>query len=74
MHVFLLQAFSLFSQLRDAITQLAKSETRDVDVLHWITRAALEFIAQGGMGHSFDPLLPDVPTPNAMGEALKGVM
>ena len=45
-----------------------------MDIMLWLTRAALEFIAQGGMGHSFDPLLPDVVTPNAMGEALKGVM
>lgn len=35
--------------------------TADVDVLGWMSRAALELIGQAGIGHSFDPLIEDVP-------------
>ncbi|KAG5651092.1 hypothetical protein H0H81_009868 [Sphagnurus paluster] len=28
-----------------------------IDILRWMTRAALEMIGQGGLGHSFDPLI-----------------
>ncbi|KAG6893954.1 hypothetical protein C0992_008024, partial [Termitomyces sp. T32_za158] len=32
-----------------------------VDVLHWMSRAALEMIGQSGLGYSFDPLVEGTP-------------
>ena len=46
----------------------------EVDVVQWFGRAALEFIAQGGMGHSFDPLTPGSVAPNGIGKALKELL
>ena len=45
---------------------------QDVDILHWMGRAALELIGQGGLGYSFDPLVEDVS--NTFGEAIKGLV
>lgn len=36
------------------------SESSDIDVLGWMSRAALELIGRGGIGYSFDPLIEDV--------------
>lgn len=36
------------------------SESTNIDVLAWMSRAALELIGQGGIGYSFDPLIEDV--------------
>ncbi|KAI0073887.1 cytochrome P450 [Panus rudis PR-1116 ss-1] len=36
--------------------QLQQSGDKDVDMLKWMHRTALELIGQGGLGHSFDPL------------------
>ena len=30
-----------------------------LDVAGWMGRAALELVGQGGLGHSFDPLIED---------------
>lgn len=35
-------------------------ETREIDMVGWMGRAALELIGQGGLGHSFDTLTEDV--------------
>lgn len=45
------------------------SESADIDVLGWMSRAALELIGQAGIGYSFDPLTEDVP--DAYAEAVK---
>ncbi|KAG5650576.1 hypothetical protein H0H81_011763 [Sphagnurus paluster] len=34
---------------------------QEIDILHWMSRAALEMIGQSGLGHSFDPLIEGVP-------------
>ncbi|KAI0349754.1 cytochrome P450 [Trametes cingulata] len=57
-------------KLVTAISRLVVDGPADVDVLSWTGRAALELIAQGGIGHSFDPLTEDVP-PHAFAEAIK---
>ncbi|GJE97230.1 cytochrome P450 [Phanerochaete sordida] len=58
------------SRLRTGIeTQLQASADGEVDVLGWMGRAALELIGQGGFGHSFDPLVQDVP--NDFASAIK---
>lgn len=38
-------------------------------MMSWVGRAALELIGQGGLGHSFDPLVSDVKDP--FGAAMK---
>lgn len=41
----------------------------DIDMLQWMSRAALELIGQTGIGHSFDPLTEDVS--DAYADAVK---
>jgi hypothetical protein len=43
-------------QLRAVLKKTLKDGPQEVDVLHWVTRTALELIGQSGMGYSFDPL------------------
>ena len=45
---------------------------KDVDILEWMERAALELIGQAGLGYSFDPLVEDMK--NEFGDALKRLM
>ena len=49
-------------QLRDAVAAQVAEGPQTVDMLRWMTRAALEIVGQGGLGHSFDPLLEDPNT------------
>ncbi|KAF8896614.1 cytochrome P450 [Infundibulicybe gibba] len=35
---------------------------QEIDMVHWMTRAALELIGQGGLGYSFDSLQEEVAT------------
>jgi cytochrome P450 len=42
--------------LRDTIAAQVKDGPRDINMLEWFTRTALELIGQGGLGHSFDSL------------------
>ncbi|KAH9890480.1 cytochrome P450 [Cubamyces lactineus] len=46
-------------RLLDAISSRVEKGSREVDVLGWMGRAALELIGQGGLGYSFDPLTED---------------
>lgn len=56
-------------QLRNAIASRVGEEKREIDVLGWMGRTALELIGQGGLGHSLDPLVAD--STDAYGQALK---
>ncbi|KDQ24636.1 hypothetical protein PLEOSDRAFT_1047061 [Pleurotus ostreatus PC15] len=49
------------NQLRDSLTQRCSDGPQEamIDMLRWISRAALELIAQSGLGHSFDSLKKD---------------
>ncbi|KAI0806607.1 cytochrome P450 [Fomes fomentarius] len=40
-----------------AINSQVEGGPQELDMMHWIGRIALELIGQGGMGHSFDPLV-----------------
>ena len=60
-----------YPQLRGAIASRIGEETREVDVLGWMGRAALEMIGQGGLGYSLDPLVSD--NVNEYGRALKSL-
>ena len=43
-------------QLRDALSNEVLKGGKDVNVLRWMSRAALEYIGQAGLGHSFGPI------------------
>ncbi|KAH8101251.1 cytochrome P450 [Cristinia sonorae] len=58
-------------RLRDAIAAEVNDSPKEVDILNWMGRAALELIGQGGLGHSFDRLTEN--TPNVYGDALKAL-
>ncbi|KAL1739164.1 cytochrome P450, partial [Schizophyllum fasciatum] len=42
-------------------TELTASGPREIDMLHWTSRTALELIGRSGLGHSFDSLTVDDP-------------
>ncbi|KAI0055555.1 cytochrome P450 [Artomyces pyxidatus] len=44
------------SQLRDILRAKVDDGPAEVEVIDWFSRAALEMIAQGGLGHTFDSL------------------
>ncbi|EJF55944.1 cytochrome P450 [Dichomitus squalens LYAD-421 SS1] len=48
--------YDVAGKLRVAIETRVKEGPRDLDVLGWMGRTALELVGQGGLGYSFDPL------------------
>ena len=46
------------------------SETKEIDVLKWTGRTALELLGQGALGYSFDPIV-DEPDDNTYAECVK---
>ena len=46
--------------------QVKESPRKDVDILIWCSRAAMELIGQGALGYSLDPLVSNTPTPYGM--------
>lgn len=48
------------NQLRNVICRefhgLPEKSSIEIDMLHWMKRGALEYIAQGGLGYSFGSL------------------
>ncbi|XP_006462836.1 hypothetical protein AGABI2DRAFT_207479 [Agaricus bisporus var. bisporus H97] len=50
----------LFYEVTDRLKTVLKKKvgngSKEIDVLHWMTRTALELIGQSGMGYSFDTL------------------
>ncbi|KAI0716435.1 cytochrome P450 [Earliella scabrosa] len=61
--------YQVTRKLTDAISSRIGDELRDVDILGWMGRGALELIGQTGIGYSFDPLTEDVA--DAYAEAVK---
>ncbi|KAI0631028.1 cytochrome P450 [Trametes polyzona] len=51
--------YEVTNRLVEAITQRVSDGPRDVNMLEWMSRTALEIIGQAGMGHSFDSLTSD---------------
>ncbi|KAI0737376.1 cytochrome P450 [Daedaleopsis nitida] len=51
--------YSITDKLRTAMTARVEDGPQEMDVLAWMGRAALELIGQGGLGHSFDPLVEE---------------
>ncbi|KAI0669335.1 cytochrome P450 [Trametes maxima] len=56
-------------KLRDAIATELSGTSKEVDVLNWMGRTALELIGQGALGYSFDPLVEDVS--DSLAESVK---
>ena len=54
--------------------EIASSSKNIVDILDPLTRTALEIIAQGGIGHTFNSFDKDSKEFNNFHEALKVVM
>ena len=46
-------------QLRAALEAQVEGGSKDLDVLGWMGRTALELIGRGGLGYSFDPLVTE---------------
>ncbi|KAH9832025.1 cytochrome P450 [Rhodofomes roseus] len=57
---------------REAIGARLSDGPKELDMLGWLARIALELIGQGTLGYSFDPLVTD--RPDAYGEALKTLL
>ncbi|KXN84324.1 putative cytochrome P450 4d20 [Leucoagaricus sp. SymC.cos] len=51
--------FFCSSKLCKVLKKKLESGPQEIDILHWISRTALEIIAQSGMGYSFDSLEDD---------------
>lgn len=50
-------------QLDAVLDKKVKSNPgQEINILDWTSRTALEFIAQGGLGTSLDPLVSDEPS------------
>ncbi|KAI0789222.1 cytochrome P450 [Abortiporus biennis] len=64
--------YAIAHKLRDAIALQVEGTAKDLDMLRWIGRTALELIGQGGLGYSFDSLTEDKS--NAFGDALKNFL
>ncbi|KAI0791139.1 cytochrome P450 [Abortiporus biennis] len=61
--------YQIVHRLETALEGQVRNGAQETDMLNWFGRTALELIGQGGLGHSFDPLIEDRPNP--FGEALK---
>lgn len=48
--------YPIAHQLRDLLTLRVKESDEEIDMSTWMSRAALEYIGQGGMGYEFDAL------------------
>ncbi|KAH9945553.1 cytochrome P450 monooxygenase [Amylocystis lapponica] len=51
--------YQVTGKLRDAITARVCDGPREINMLSWMARTALELIGQGGLGYSLDPLTED---------------
>ncbi|KAI5121363.1 hypothetical protein M0805_000671 [Coniferiporia weirii] len=58
-------------ELRNVITRQVRSGEKEIEIKKWFSRAALEFIGQGGLGYSFDAL--DDTKTSTYSDALKNL-
>ncbi|KAI0060167.1 cytochrome P450 [Artomyces pyxidatus] len=45
-------------QLQDSMRTMLDKGAQEIDIVEWLGRLALELVAQGGLGHTFDSLDP----------------
>ena len=65
-------SLSGYCQLRDAIAAQLQGGAKELDVLQWTNRGALEVMGQAGLGYSFDSLQEN--SSNEFARALKGLL
>lgn len=51
--------FGIAYRLRDVLTRVTADNPQEVEMVSWITRAAMEFVGLAALGQSFDPLTED---------------
>ncbi|TFY60060.1 hypothetical protein EVJ58_g5381 [Rhodofomes roseus] len=64
--------YEIGRKIRDAISAQVGDAKAEVNVLGWMNRSALEFIGQGGLGYSFDPLITE--SKDAYADTLKSLL
>ncbi|KAI0359963.1 cytochrome P450 [Trametes cingulata] len=62
----------IVGKLREAIVTQVSAGAKEIDIAGWMARTALELIGQGGLGHSFDPLIEE--TRDEHTEAVKALI
>ncbi|PAV17146.1 cytochrome P450 [Pyrrhoderma noxium] len=65
--------YPIAHQLRDGLLAETRGNPEYIDVMAWMGRAALEYIGQGGLGHSFSTLDKD-KTGDVYANAIKQVL
>ena len=63
--------YNIAGKLQDAVAARIKGDQREIDMLDWMGRTALELIGRAGLGYSFDPLVTDKP--DDFGTAVKNL-
>lgn len=61
--------YPIAHQLRDILAKKVTEGEEEIDMSSWMSRAALEYIGQGGMGYRFDSL--DLSSTNKYHDAVK---
>ncbi|PIL34325.1 cytochrome P450 [Ganoderma sinense ZZ0214-1] len=51
--------YDVAGRLRTALESQVKHGSKDLDMLGWMGRTALELVGRGGLGYSFDPLVAE---------------
>ncbi|KAF5326984.1 hypothetical protein D9619_004812 [Psilocybe cf. subviscida] len=65
--------YGVIQKLHHRFEDKVKDGPVELDVLAWMSRAALELIGQSGLGHSFDSLEQDIPT-DPYGASIKALV
>ncbi|KAF9002256.1 cytochrome P450 [Cyathus striatus] len=60
-------------KLHDNLAKQIKNGVLEHDISIWMTRVALELVAQSGLGYSFEPMTDDIP-PHPYGIAVKQIV
>ncbi|KAF7969443.1 hypothetical protein HWV62_27341 [Athelia sp. TMB] len=58
--------YNVTYKLRDAILAQVKTDPREIEMMHWFGRTALELIGQSGLGYSFDNFDEGPPHPYSL--------
>lgn len=53
---------SFSTKVRDALAKKVTSEPKEIELMQWLSRTALELIGQAGLGYSFENFETDAPT------------
>jgi cytochrome P450 len=64
--------YRITHKLRDSLTEKLSQGPQEIDMLYWVSRAALEYIGQAGLGYSFDNL--EESDDNEYSRAAKGLL